>query len=315
MFPSTGISRVEYVGRPHGSTDGRQPLDGYPDLADDFGHFLAGFIEGEGSFVIARQSRNTNHRCSMQLTVRDDDAPLLLQIRECTNVGSITRRPGRGSARPQIAWKVASKADCSRLADLLVRYPLRGRKGADFALWLDGVRWWVGKDATRRHVNRDWAPLVYIRRRLIESRTYSPNSSPVRDSVKGMSGDWVSFLSGLFTADGCFGVHVNGSSLIPVAKIQLRADDAPLLRELWRRTEVGRLLIGAVAPRGKRSPEASWAVRGAGDAERLAQLLDRDPPRGQKGRQYALWRDAVTIYATAGGGRFGRPGWKQFGQP
>jgi len=39
----------------------------YPPVSDAFGAFLAGFIEGEGSFLILRQSRGQNHRCSMRL--------------------------------------------------------------------------------------------------------------------------------------------------------------------------------------------------------------------------------------------------------
>jgi len=55
------------LGRPTGSTNGRIPAGGYPPVSDAFGAFLAGFIEGEGSFLILRQSRGQNHRCSMRL--------------------------------------------------------------------------------------------------------------------------------------------------------------------------------------------------------------------------------------------------------
>jgi hypothetical protein len=242
----------------------------------------------------------------MRIAVRDDDAALLALVHDKTGLGTLTRKPARGSSRPQIAWQVSSKADCLRLRSLLVRYPLRGRKGGNFALWSDAVSWWVGSDATRRIVNRDWAPLVYIKDRLSEKTAYSSTPPPPRDPAIGMSPDWVSYMSGLFTADGSFGVHVNGSSLVPVARIALRSDDAPLLSELWLRTDVGRLLVGDTPPAGKVSPEASWTVRRATDAEHLADLLDRSPPRGRKREQFRLWRDAVGIYANSGGGRGGR---------
>ena len=148
----------------------------------------------------------------MRLAVRDDDSELLELIRDRTNLGTLRQEPARGSSKPQTVWHVGSKADCMRLSDLLVRYPLRGRKGGDFALWLDAVRWWVGADPTQRRVNRDWEPVVYIKRRLEANHSFSPNPSPIRDSVRGMSPDWIALLSGLFTADGHFGVHVNGGS-------------------------------------------------------------------------------------------------------
>jgi hypothetical protein len=40
------------MGRPVGSTNGRVPEGGYPDIDPEFGGFLAGFIEGEATLSI-----------------------------------------------------------------------------------------------------------------------------------------------------------------------------------------------------------------------------------------------------------------------
>lgn len=41
---------------------------------------MAGFIEGEGSFSVVKQSRGDAYRCSMSLSVRADDQPILDEI-------------------------------------------------------------------------------------------------------------------------------------------------------------------------------------------------------------------------------------------
>jgi len=62
-------------------------------VSDAFGAFLAGFIEGEGSFLILRQSRGQNHRCSMRLAAREDDDPLIRGIARATAIGEYAK-PG-----------------------------------------------------------------------------------------------------------------------------------------------------------------------------------------------------------------------------
>jgi hypothetical protein len=166
--------------------------------ADD-GDFLAGFLEGEACFSVVRQSGRANHGCVMRVSVRDDDSSLIAELAQATRLGTIAGRPARASSRPQVMWSIGSKADCLRLIRILYRHPLRGKKGRDFALWAAAVRWWAGSDPTRRSVHRDWAPMVYIKQRLHENRSYDPDPPPLLDPRPGLTRDWLAFLSGLRT--------------------------------------------------------------------------------------------------------------------
>jgi hypothetical protein len=75
-------------------------------------------------------------------------------------------------------------------------------------------------------------------------------------------------------------------------QVNARADDVTLLAELARRTGVGRI-YSYPQKSYEASRVASWSVFSAADLNSLVNLLDRCPPRGKKGREYAIWREAV----------------------
>jgi hypothetical protein len=80
-------------GRPVGSTSGRIPAGGYPEIDAELGGFLAGFIEGEACFSLPKQPKGQNHRCTMSLCVRADDPRLregLAAEREAAAAASIS---------------------------------------------------------------------------------------------------------------------------------------------------------------------------------------------------------------------------------
>jgi hypothetical protein len=106
------------------------------------GHALAGFIEAEGSFSIAANNGGRSWLCGMSLNQRADDADLLCDIVRVTGLGRLYAVPARRTSRPQVVWSVASKLECRELARLLQRYPLRGRKRREFALWSAAVDRW-----------------------------------------------------------------------------------------------------------------------------------------------------------------------------
>jgi len=77
----------------------------------------------------------------MAVGARADDYPLLSYCREQTGLGQLYPRPAQGKdsehsrSNPCWIWKVASKADCAALVELLTQYPLRSRKRKDFNVW------------------------------------------------------------------------------------------------------------------------------------------------------------------------------------
>jgi len=285
------------IGRPLGSRNGRMPSAGYPEISPKSGAFISGFIEGEATFSIRRQPHGTNHSCALSLACRADDEPLLLDLAAATDLGTIGRIPARGSSHPQAVWTVCAKSDCRRLIEILDRYPLRGRKSRDYAIWRAAVNWWIGVDITRGYRNRDWAPMIDMKRRLEEQRRYASGVAPsIRDVHPGLAHDWAGFLAGFWTAEASMGIHRNGEGFIPKAHISVRADDQTLLRELQTRALVGTFYLSPGRPTSP-SPCATWMIRRGGDLTALVAILDAFPPRGRKGREYAIWRQAALEFA------------------
>lgn len=268
-------------------------------MPNDLAAFLAGFLEGEACFRIQKQARGP-YGCVMGLCARDDDEPLLRDLMAATRLGTLRRRRARETSQPQVIWRVLAKADCQRLIELLDKYPLRGRKSHDYALWRAAANWWIGSDPRTRPSARDWTPMAYLQQRLSECKRYGA-SDPLSstDSFPGLTGDWPGFLSGFLTAEGHFGINLsNPNCYRPRLSVNLRADDADLLRELCTRTTCGR--VYRHQPKGRKPPVTAWVVFSRADLMRIVQILDGLPPRGRKRREYDVWRQAVLEYAKPG---------------
>lgn len=134
-----------------------------------FGHWLAGFIDGEGCFRLQRHPHNGTWHATFSLKQRDDDAALLESIAERTGIGRVKADTHRsGNSAPCAVWMVQSKAEAARLCLLIDRYPLRSRKAADYALWREAV----SLIATRRR-GSGWDRIADLHQRLTEGRVYA----------------------------------------------------------------------------------------------------------------------------------------------
>jgi hypothetical protein len=269
-------------------------------VSADVGSFLAGLLEGEASFGIARQSQNTNHRCTMTVVMREDDGPLVRWLAITTGLGRVTRVRARGNSRAQIGWHVGAKADCQRLCELLNEYPLRGRSSTHYAIWSGAVASWIGQGPTYTRRNRDWSAVAYFKERLHEVKRYDARDlyrGLEPDGFEGLTGDWPGFFAGFVTAEGHLGIHKNGRSLIPKFQIAVRADDLALLRELRRRLgDVGNVYWVHRDDSRNPNPNVAWQVRDSAGIAALVETFDRCPPRGRRGREYRVWRRAVAEY-------------------
>jgi hypothetical protein len=107
-------------------------------------------------------------------------------------------------------------------------------------------------------------------------------------------GNW---LAGFIDGEGCFTIRHSkrvgsvGCSFI----LSVRFDDAEIIEEIHRRTDIGRVRVrdrtGGPGLNGK--PQVLWAVNSVPDCLRLAALLDEHPLRAKKRRDYAIWRLAL----------------------
>jgi hypothetical protein len=246
--------------------------------------FVAGYVAGEGSFVIRANNGGQSWSCIFSLTARADDTELLRWLRDLSGCGALYARSAEGNAKPQTAWIVARKADCARFAAFLASTPMLNKKSGDFDIWREAVTAWLEPAGARARDSR----LAGLIRRLHEHRRYSvqPDYVPVDISPTYLQ----PYLSGFATAEAHFGADT--ASGRPSFSINLRRDDRAFLEFAQRHYRVGDVRLSPA--RGGSRPVASWRVGRLTDVGRLAEILDGYPPRGRQGEVYRAWRALVT---------------------
>lgn len=103
-------------------------------MEPNFLNWMAGFIDGEGSFTIESWKPGKPKTC-FRLEIRDDDRAILDEIISKTGVGYLRERPRRGNRNPTVVWEVRSLEHCIALRDILASHPLRAKKRRDFYVW------------------------------------------------------------------------------------------------------------------------------------------------------------------------------------
>lgn len=108
------------------------------DIDDAFGHWLAGFVDGEGCFFIWLHGTD-NQACILSVALRSDDRPILEEIQRRLGIGGIHDSHKRGNINPTSQWVVAKQSEVAQLVRLFDRYPLRAKKARDFMIWREAV--------------------------------------------------------------------------------------------------------------------------------------------------------------------------------
>jgi hypothetical protein len=119
------------------------PIPAFPEGTDrdNFGHWLAGFVDGEGSFVMSEATSvpYVKLNATFAIILRADDQEILRTIQSFLGVGSVRRFVPR-SSRPIYRLLVVNSAALFKvIVPTFERYPLRAKKQRDFALWKAGV--------------------------------------------------------------------------------------------------------------------------------------------------------------------------------
>src|ERR1039458_9862522 len=97
-----------------------------------FGHWLAGYIGGEGSFTTHVHQPGNGVTKRMSIATRADEYPLLQSCRDQMGLGALyfsrQKSPTQSGSKPTWRWIVSNNADCLKLIDFLSKYPLRSKK-------------------------------------------------------------------------------------------------------------------------------------------------------------------------------------------
>jgi hypothetical protein len=122
-------------------------------MDSSFGNWLAGFIDGEGSFSTQIADGVVFPRFS--IATRADDAPILETIQEKLGAGKLYRRPGRTSPgvygdKPAVEFTFTNLSECLRLVEVLDEYPLRAKKLGDYIIWKEIVKEKAANGATNK---------------------------------------------------------------------------------------------------------------------------------------------------------------------
>jgi hypothetical protein len=143
----------------------------YKDIDADFGHWFAGFTDGEGYFGITRIGKS--YRCIFSLHLRGDDRPILDDIRDNLEIGDVCdlRPYGQRCFNPTSRFDVVRKAEVIRLRDIFTAYPLRSKKAKDFTTWSKAVDEWMTH--SNRWDNVSWDSMISLKSELEECRKFT----------------------------------------------------------------------------------------------------------------------------------------------
>lgn len=112
-------------------------------LTPEFGHWLAGLADGEGSFALWFHDRICEPM--FNLVQRADNLALLLKIKDVTGLGYVRTSKQYSQKNPMSTWVVRKVPDCISLISLFRTYPLRGTKAEVFSLWSIAVEQFLSR--------------------------------------------------------------------------------------------------------------------------------------------------------------------------
>ena len=142
-----------------------------PLLDPAFGHWFAGFTDGEGCFEINKGQSIRHHfpyySCRFAIALRSDDEAILREIQQQLGIGRIYDKIIGGNSKKQVRFTVHAKSDCLILCELFRKFPLRAKKSRDFDTWSEAVSLWL------EHKPGDsWEGIALLKKSLEAGREY-----------------------------------------------------------------------------------------------------------------------------------------------
>jgi hypothetical protein len=150
---------------------------------DAFGHWLSGFVDGEGHFRLQysnSKGKKSKHRLQavFRVSVRSDDIKLLFDIQDYLDIGRIylhaneaDRRRGL-DAMPSCRFTACSKNELEILVNHFDKYPLRSKKARDYAIWREGALMRMKHKTFQPWAEQEIDKFVGLTKQLIEVREY-----------------------------------------------------------------------------------------------------------------------------------------------
>lgn len=108
------------------------------DEREAFGHYISGFVDGEGTFGLRLQQ---SPKARFVIALRADDHGIIKDIHAYFGCGVIRSRfRCNKSSKPQMEYVVNRAEDLMlTIVSHFERYCLRAKKARDFAIWKQGV--------------------------------------------------------------------------------------------------------------------------------------------------------------------------------
>jgi site-specific DNA-methyltransferase (adenine-specific) len=145
-----------------------------------FGHWFAGFTDGEGCFRIHKVRDGDYYETHFNIKLRRDDRKVLQTIQNTLGFGRIQDNKAEGNSEPTSSYIVDRKDDCLKLAEVFLRFPLRAKKQRDFYKWYEALlNWKYQKKGNRWHGKPDVSAMERNWQEMKEIRKYQENPIPV----------------------------------------------------------------------------------------------------------------------------------------
>jgi len=147
----------------------------------DFGNYLAGLIDGEGSFGLHKHVQHKHLKAfyypRFNIHMRADEMPILRQIQDFLGVGKLYIH-NNVDRNPMVSYQIDNIKDLMKLIEVLDMCPLRAKKSREYAIWRTCVL------LKQKRGRQEYLPVAYEQLKELKSYTEASEtiiSTPVRD--------------------------------------------------------------------------------------------------------------------------------------